>query len=73
MGDTRKKELKEACDRIGAKECMVLDRSDVRDNPKLWWDQAIVTPIVTSWVSKWKADAVCIMEKCLKYTLIDIV
>jgi N-acetylglucosaminylphosphatidylinositol deacetylase len=58
-------ELKEACERIGAIECMVLDRQDIRDNPKLWWDKAIVTPIVTSWVAKWKADAVCLTIICL--------
>ena len=62
LGNTRKAELKEACDRIGAIECMVLDRQDIRDNPTLWWDGAVVTPIVTSWVSKWKADAVYMIQ-----------
>jgi len=58
LGDTRKNELKEACERIGAKECEVLDRQDLKDSPTLWWDQAVLTPIITSWVAKWKADAV---------------
>ena len=51
-------ELKAACLRIGAKQCIVLDREDIRDNPKIWWDQEIVQTIVKSWVSKWSADAV---------------
>jgi len=58
LGNTRKMELKNACDRIGAKECIVLDRQDIRDNPTLWWDGAIVTPLVNSWSTKFKADAV---------------
>lgn len=58
LGGKRKAELKEACYRIGAKECEVLDSQDIKDDPKAWWNPAEVTPIVTSWVSKWKADAV---------------
>lgn len=51
-------ELKAACLRIGAKQCMVLDREDIRDNPKIWWDQEIVQTVAESWISKWNADAV---------------
>lgn len=58
LGETRKTELQTACERIGAKECIVLDRQDIRDNPSLWWDGAIVTPLVNSWSTKFKADAV---------------
>jgi hypothetical protein len=51
-------ELKAACLRIGAKQCMVLDREDIKDNPKIWWDQDIVQTVTKSWISKWNADAV---------------
>jgi hypothetical protein len=52
-------ELKAACLRIGAKQCMVLDREDIRDNPKTWWDEQVVQTVTKSWISKWNADAVC--------------
>jgi hypothetical protein len=53
-------ELKAACLRIGAKQCMVLDREDIKDNPKTWWDQEVVQTVTKSWISKWNADAVCL-------------
>jgi N-acetylglucosaminylphosphatidylinositol deacetylase len=58
LGSARKSELKEACRRIGAKECLVLDRTDIQDDPKKWWDQDIISRIVQSKVKEWKIDAV---------------
>lgn len=58
LGDTRKKELEEACHRIGAKECVVLDREEIQDNPKVWWNQNLITSVVKSKVVQWGADAV---------------
>jgi hypothetical protein len=60
LGETRKMELKAACLRIGAKQCMVLDREDIKDNPKTWWDQEVIQTVTKSWISKWNADAVCL-------------
>jgi N-acetylglucosaminylphosphatidylinositol deacetylase len=57
LGSARKSELTEACRRIGAKECLVLDRTDIQDNPKKWWDQDVVKDIVKSKVKEWNVDA----------------
>lgn len=58
LGSARKAELTEACQRIGAKQCVVLDRTDLQDDPKKWWDTKTVSDIVTSKVHDWKIDAV---------------
>lgn len=54
----REKELQTACERINAKECLVLDKDDLKDNPKIWWKQDAIISVVNSWVTKWKADAI---------------
>jgi N-acetylglucosaminylphosphatidylinositol deacetylase len=43
---------------MGAKECVVLDREELKDSPKLWWKKDVILPVVKSWISNWKADAV---------------
>jgi N-acetylglucosaminylphosphatidylinositol deacetylase len=63
LGSTRKDELTKACEVIGAKECHVLDRKDIQDNPKEWWDENTILPVIEKWVSKLKADAVCLKRK----------
>ena len=54
---------KSRCKRMNAKECMVLDRDELKDNPKLWWKKDTIIPIVKSWVSNWKADAVITFDR----------
>jgi GlcNAc-PI de-N-acetylase len=58
LGSKRTEELQAACERIQAKECLVLDLDELQDNPKLWWKKDAIIPVVKSWVSTWKADAI---------------
>ncbi|KAF2670324.1 putative N-acetylglucosaminyl phosphatidylinositol de-N-acetylase [Microthyrium microscopicum] len=58
IGETRKAEAKEACKRIGAAECVVLDRKDIQDNPKVWWDQDVIKKVVKEKIKEWQSDSV---------------
>lgn len=72
LGDTRKKELLEACKTLGVTRddrCVVLDHKYtlsicltenrlLQDNPKVWWDTDLVAKTVEEYVKKWKIDAI---------------
>jgi N-acetylglucosaminylphosphatidylinositol deacetylase len=60
IGETRKLELKGSCASLGIdpKRCIALDRPDIQDNPKVWWDEKVIEDIVKEYVGKWQADAV---------------
>lgn len=53
-------ELKGSCASLGIdpKRCIALDRPDIQDNPKVWWDKKVIEGIVKEYVGKWQADAV---------------
>lgn len=58
LGNIRKDELARACERLGARDCTVLDERDIQDNPTQWWDEDVIIRVVKSSVAKVKADAV---------------
>lgn len=47
-----------ACERLRARDCIVLDEKDIQDNPTQWWDKDVIIPIVKSWIAKVKPDVV---------------
>ena len=43
--------------------CLALDKPDLKDNPKVWWDEAAITAVVKDYVAKWKVDVVSISRQ----------
>jgi N-acetylglucosaminylphosphatidylinositol deacetylase len=63
-GSKRVHELEEACARIKAKGCVVVDNNhDLKDNPKLWWKKESVIKEVTKHMASWKSDAVITFDR----------
>jgi len=60
VGEMRKLELKGSCEALGidATRCVALDRAELQDNPKVWWNQTAIVSAVKEYVDKWKIDAV---------------
>lgn len=60
IGEARKAELQGSCKALGIDEarCVALDRPEIQDNPKVWWDQVVIESIVREYVEKWHVDAV---------------
>jgi N-acetylglucosaminylphosphatidylinositol deacetylase len=60
LGETRKKELHGSCAALGikAERCIALDRMDLQDNPRIWWNEDVIIGSVKKYVEKWKVDAV---------------
>jgi N-acetylglucosaminylphosphatidylinositol deacetylase len=60
MGETRKKELLGSCEALGidTSRCVALDNPDLQDNPKVWWEEAKIKPILKEYIEKWNIDAV---------------
>ncbi|RAK80053.1 PIG-L family deacetylase [Aspergillus fijiensis CBS 313.89] len=58
LGDTRQEEIHRSCDRLGIapERCIVLDRGDLQDNPKAWWDQDLIREVVAQYVQQWHID-----------------
>jgi N-acetylglucosaminylphosphatidylinositol deacetylase len=73
LGETRKKELGDACQVLGIdrqERCVVLDRKyavpdkvvltrrELQDNPQVWWDTDVVENVIEEYVKRWKIDAI---------------
>lgn len=60
LGELRKKELLGSCEALGidTTRCVALDHPDLQDNPKVWWDENKIKPILKEYIKKWKIDAV---------------
>ncbi|PYH42910.1 PIG-L family deacetylase [Aspergillus saccharolyticus JOP 1030-1] len=58
LGDVRQDEIHRSCDRLGiARErCIVLDRGELQDNPKAWWDEDLIREQVAQYVQQWQID-----------------
>jgi N-acetylglucosaminylphosphatidylinositol deacetylase len=54
--------LKGACGVLGIAEyrCESLDRPELQDNPKKWWNETAIIAAVKEYVEAWKVDAVSI-------------
>lgn len=60
IGETRKAELKGSCAALGVEEtrCVALDRPEIQDNPRVWWDESLIESIVKEYVQRWHVDVV---------------
>lgn len=60
IGELRKNELELSCASLGidAKRCVALDRPELQDDPKVWWDTRVIESIVAEHVKKWEVDAI---------------
>lgn len=60
LGDVRKVELKGACGVLGIAEdrCEALNRPELQDNPRQWWNETAIIAAVKEYVAKWKIDAI---------------
>ncbi|RAL14188.1 PIG-L family deacetylase [Aspergillus homomorphus CBS 101889] len=58
LGDLRQDEIHHSCDRLGIApdRCVVLDRSELQDNPTTWWDEELIRDLVAHYVERWKID-----------------
>lgn len=43
---------------IDTSRCVALDHPDLQDNPKVWWEEAKIKPILKEYIEKWDIDAV---------------
>lgn len=52
--------MKGACKVLGFEEdrCEALNRPELQDNPKEWWDEEAIIAAVKEYVEKWEVDAV---------------
>ncbi|KUJ08279.1 putative GlcNAc-PI de-N-acetylase [Mollisia scopiformis] len=60
LGDVRKVELKGACGILSIDDdrCEALNRPELQDNPKKWWDEHEIIAAVKEYVEKWEVDAI---------------
>jgi N-acetylglucosaminylphosphatidylinositol deacetylase len=60
LGEVRRKEVKGSCDTLGVStdRCVVMEHRDLQDNPKKWWDEAIVESMLKRYVDSWHIDLV---------------
>ncbi|GAB0134116.1 hypothetical protein EsDP_00002501 [Epichloe bromicola] len=59
LGELRKKELLGSCAALGmdTTRCVALDHPDLQDDPKVWWDENKIKPILKEYIEKWNIDA----------------
>ncbi|KAG5928859.1 hypothetical protein E4U42_007837 [Claviceps africana] len=65
LGETRKKELLGSCEALGidTDRCVALDNPDLQDNPKVWWDEDKIKPILKKYIKKWSIDAIITFDE----------
>ncbi|KAG6009074.1 hypothetical protein E4U43_000056 [Claviceps pusilla] len=65
LGELRKKELLGSCEALGidTTRCVALDHPDLQDNPKVWWDENKIKPILKEYIKKWKIDAIITFDE----------
>ena len=63
-GELRKKELQGSCEALGIHKsrCVAVDREELQDNPKEWWNEEVILEVVEEYIKKWKIDAVSILH-----------
>ncbi|KAH7408863.1 putative deacetylase LmbE-like domain-containing protein [Cadophora sp. MPI-SDFR-AT-0126] len=65
IGETRKAELQGSCVTLGVEEtrCVALDRPDIQDSPRVWWDESLIESIVKEYVQKWHVDVIITFDE----------
>lgn len=58
LGSTREKELYGSCKTLNIPEqrCISLDLSNIQDNPKVWWSEGYLIPIINQYINNWSID-----------------
>ena len=58
LGETRARELHGSCQmlNIAQDRCISLDLPQIQDNPKVWWSERELLPIIDKYVKKWSID-----------------
>ncbi|CAF0778772.1 unnamed protein product [Adineta ricciae] len=58
LGNTRARELLGSCQalNIPRERCLSLDLPNIQDNPKIWWSQQELIPIITRYIDLWSID-----------------
>jgi N-acetylglucosaminylphosphatidylinositol deacetylase len=58
LGEIRAMELHGSCRalNIPRDRCLSLDLSNIKDNPKVWWSEQELIPIIEEYVNKWSID-----------------
>lgn len=58
LGETRARELLGSCQmfNIPQERCVSLDLANIQDNPKVWWPEEQLLPIIEEYVKKWSID-----------------
>jgi N-acetylglucosaminylphosphatidylinositol deacetylase len=74
LGETRKTELLGSCKALGidTSRCVALDNPDLQDNPKVWWEEAKIKPILKEYIKKWDIDAVSNLPTHLAWLAITL-
>jgi N-acetylglucosaminylphosphatidylinositol deacetylase len=69
LGEKRKKELEGSCAALGIDpaRCLALDQAELQDNPKVWWDEDVITRTVKKYVDKWSVDLVSMTAGAQNY------
>ncbi|ETS03727.1 putative glycan biosynthesis protein [Trichoderma reesei RUT C-30] len=64
-GDTRKEELKGSCQALGINpsRCEAFNHPRLQDNPKVWWDTALIHSIIREYVKRWDVDAIITFDE----------
>jgi len=58
LGDIRARELLGSCRilNIPKERCLSLDLPNIQDNPKVWWPEKQLIPIINEYINKWSID-----------------
>ena len=65
LGETRAIELRGSCQalEIPVERCLSLDIAGVRDNPKEWWSEDTLIPIIEDHVRTWSIDVIVSFDR----------
>ena len=65
LGETRAMELRGSCGvlEIPTERCISLDIAGIQDNPKDWWSENTLIPIIEEHVQKWSIDVMVSFDR----------
>jgi N-acetylglucosaminylphosphatidylinositol deacetylase len=65
LGETRAMELHGSCRvlNIPKERCISLDLPNIQDNPKVWWSEQQLIPIINEYINQWSINALVSFDK----------
>jgi len=65
LGDIRSRELYGSCRilNIPKERCISLDLPNIQDNPKIWWPEKQLIPIINEYINKWSIEVLVSFDK----------